>query len=832
AASYPFVAALAALVSDVKSVLGSSTKATYAADWSEYVGHQPSDGSGDVYFNLDPLWSSPDIDAVGIDLYWPLSDWRNGREHLDAMAGASSIYDLDYLKSNIAGGEGYDWYYASPADRALQDRTPIADGYGKPWVFRYKDLASWWSNRHFDRPDGVEAASPTAWIAGSKPVWLLECGCPAVDKGANQPNVFVDPKSAESVLPYFSDGRRDDLIQRRYLQALVEAFDPDHPDHVPGLNPVSTVYGSVMVDPARIYAYAWDARPYPAFPNDIASWGDGGNWRLGHWLNGRVAGAPLADVVGAILDDSGFTAYDTRRLEGVVSGYAIDRIMSAREALQPLELSFFFDAVESEGRIVFRHRGADAPVATVESDTMVEPSRSSFPFTLTRGQESELPSVAKIAFVNAAIDYRQGIAEARRIAAGTGRTAQADLAIALEPEVAEATAQVWLYETWIARERASFSLGPTHLAVEPGDLISIHHGETDRLYRVTAVSERGEREIEALAIDPELYAGVDGAARGSRIASPPTAGQPLADFIDLPLLRGNEPDEAGYVAASQTPWPGAVAFYSAPGVTGYSLAAVAAAPATTGMTLDALPAGRGSRIDNGARFRVKLDRGELASATRLGLLAGDNVAAMRTGDGEWEVIQFETATLQSPGIYELSGLLRGQAGTEGAILVSLAAGARFVLINDALARIDLASAQVGLPLNWRYGPADRDLGDESYAAVTHSFRGVGRRPLSPVHVHGRRADGNLFMHWIRRTRIESDSWDAVAVPLGEDLESYEIDILSAGTVIRTLASATTSATYTASQQTADFGSPQSEMDVRVYQLSAVWGRGTPAQAVL
>ena len=60
---------------------------------------------------------------------------------LDALAGAPSIYDLDYLRSNIEGGEGFDWFYASEADRAAQDRTPITDGLGKPWVFRFKESA-------------------------------------------------------------------------------------------------------------------------------------------------------------------------------------------------------------------------------------------------------------------------------------------------------------------------------------------------------------------------------------------------------------------------------------------------------------------------------------------------------------------------------------------------------------------------------------------------------------------------------------------------------------------------------------------------------------------
>jgi hypothetical protein len=156
--TYPFVAALVALAADVKSILGPGTKVLYAADWSEYFGHQPGDGSSDVYFHLDPLWSSPNIDAIGTDVYWPLADWRDGRDHLDAIAGAPSIYDLGYLRSNVHGGEGFDWYYASEADRDAQARTPITDGGGKPWIFRYKDILSWWSNRHFNRPGGASRA--------------------------------------------------------------------------------------------------------------------------------------------------------------------------------------------------------------------------------------------------------------------------------------------------------------------------------------------------------------------------------------------------------------------------------------------------------------------------------------------------------------------------------------------------------------------------------------------------------------------------------------------------------------------------------------------------
>ncbi|MBD3763088.1 glycoside hydrolase TIM-barrel-like domain-containing protein, partial [Rhizorhabdus sp.] len=162
--TYPAVQAYRDLLADVRSILGAGTKIGYAADWSEYFGHQPGDGSGDVFFHLDPLWADPEIDFIGIDNYMPLSDWRDGFDHADAAEGWPAIHDRAYLQSNIAGGEGFDWFYASAADRSAQVRTPITDGaYAKPWVFRYKDLRAWWSNPHYDRPAGVESGTPTAW---------------------------------------------------------------------------------------------------------------------------------------------------------------------------------------------------------------------------------------------------------------------------------------------------------------------------------------------------------------------------------------------------------------------------------------------------------------------------------------------------------------------------------------------------------------------------------------------------------------------------------------------------------------------------------------------
>ena len=103
ASGFPAVAALRQLAADCRAILGPDVKIGYAADWSEYFGYQPQDGSGDVYFHLDPLWADVNIDFIGIDNYMRLSDWRDGDTHADAAAGWEAIYDLDYLTVGVAG---------------------------------------------------------------------------------------------------------------------------------------------------------------------------------------------------------------------------------------------------------------------------------------------------------------------------------------------------------------------------------------------------------------------------------------------------------------------------------------------------------------------------------------------------------------------------------------------------------------------------------------------------------------------------------------------------------------------------------------------------------
>ena len=838
--TYPAVQALRDLAADVRAILGASTKIGYAADWSEYFGHQPGDGSGDVFFHLDPLWADPEIDFIGIDNYMPLSDWRDGFKHADA-ALAPAIYDRSYLQANIAGGEGFEWFYGSEADRAAQLRTPITDGAAsKPWVFRTKDPRSWWSNPHYDRPGGVESGSPTAWVPQSKPIWFTELGCPAIDRGTNQPNVFFDPKSSESVTPHFSRGWRDDAIQRAYFEASYLYWGTS------ANNPTSSVYGDRMVNVPECAAWTWDARPYPFFPELTDVWADGPNWRLGHWLTGRLGAVSLAALVRHLCLRAGMpdARIDVSGLWGAVEGYAIGALESPRASITTLSRHFGFDAVETEGAIRFVMRGR-ATIATITPDDLVAPNagsggREGDVLELTRGQETELPQALKWQVARADEDYDAALVEARRITVDTTRIASESFPMAVPPEEAERRCRRALMEAWTGRETAAFRLPPSRLTLDPADVVTLEHDGRQMDLRLVSIADAEARGIEAVHQDRAAYDMPPGSPRPSSLLSPVVFGAPEVVLMDLPQLTEDQPAHRPMIAAHAVPWPGEMAVFRSPSTDGFKLLTSFGGRARMGALVSNFYSGPTSRFDLGNELVVDLLSGTLESVTDLTLFGGANALAIESSPGTWEIVQAGAADLIAPGRYRLTRLLRGQRGTEDAMGKPAPAGARIVVLDASLASLPIAEADLGLPWNWRIGPASRSVSDETYVAASFTPIGVGLRPFSVAHVEQPwrrpRTPGDLTIRWTRRSRaLSADNWGAVEVPLIEEVEAYEVEIVDGATVKRTLTTSATSAVYSAANQTADWGAllgPGDTLTIRIYQLSNLIGRGTAKTVTL
>lgn len=819
--AFPFVGELVRLAEDCASRLGGGTKLTYAADWSEYFGYHPQDGSGDVFFHLDPLWASAAINAIGIDNYMPLSDWRDEDLKDGNPDGMTSSQDAAAFQRAVTSGEGFDWYYASEAARRARQRSPITDGLAaKPWMFRYKDLAGWWGNRHFNRVNGQESAAPTPWVPGSKPIWFTELGCAAIDKGGNQPNLFLDPKSAESGKPYFSSGARDDAVQRRFLDA--------HFAHWKG----STAPAG-MVDPERLFLWAWDARPYPAFPQQSSIWSDGENWRTGHWLTGRLGAATLADTIAAILRDHGFDDFDVSSVCGDLTGYVQGELTSARQMLAPLVEAFLIDVSEEEGRLIFRSRGKTAlPVRDIEvlAEREGEPA-----WTETRGHDSDFAAEAVIGFANTALDYDQASVRSRSMPGATRRILRTDLPGAMSDEVAQASAEAQLRDNHLARRTIRFPLSPADIAPMPGDAVRLASGPASHpegVFIITRIDDADVRHVEARRFEAASAPRAASSTAERFVAVKPSQGfDPLVAFLDLPQFEVGNADGFARIAAFAKPWT-RMAVSSSATLEGYRTRALIDRPARIGSLLQGLEAGCVGRFDRHNSLLVSLPFGGLSTVPRLGLLSGENRVAVQSRSGTWELLGFERAEELGPGQWRLTNLLRALAGTEDAMAAGAGQGAHLVVLDEAVLPLGLTAEERGLALNWLLEPLD----GRSDRTERFSFAGGLRAvtPLAPVHIKARRVKEAVQFTWVRRARVDADDWAASDVPLDEPEERYRLDVLhpQRDTLIRRFEVSEASCSYPADLELQDFASIQTRLRVRVRQMGRAVPLGIAAERML
>ena len=327
-----------------------------------------------------------------------------------------------------------------------------------------------------------------------------------------------------------------------------------------------------------------------------------------------------------------------------------------------------------------------------------------------------------------------------------------------------------------------------------------------------------------------------------RIQRPPRVATNAAKgkFLDLPQLTEDQAAHRPFVVAHAVPWPGEMAVFRSPSTDGFDLLTTFGGRARIGTLVSDFYAGLTSRFDLGNALVIDLLSGTLESVTDLTLFGGANALAVESAPGVWEIVQAGAAELLAPGRYRLTRLLRGQRGTKGGMGNPAPAGARVVVLDTALASLPIAEADLGLPWNWRIGPASRSVSDETYVAASFNPVGVGLRPFSVAHVEQPwrkpRTPGDLTIRWTRRSRaLSADSWGAVEVPLVEEVEAYEIEILDGPTVKRVLTASAPSSVYSAAQQTADWGAllaPGDTLDIRIFQLSALIGRGAAKTVTL
>ena len=557
------------------------------------------------------------------------------------------------------------------------------------------------------------------------------------------------------------------------------------------------------------------------------------------YLNrGQATQVQVSDIVADICAAAGLGVADvdvTELEELLAFGYVLVDRMTARDALEPLALAYLFDCIDTGGQLVFRVRGTDAVVDIPGEDLCAHVFGSERPQALvsTRQQELELPSVLEIQYFDRDANYETGMQRDRRLITQSREVRTLQLPLAMDADTAKQLAVKCLAIVWAERTHHQLSLSRTYAYLDPGDVVTITESNATHTLRIEKIDYSGGLlNIEAVSQSTSAYEsdapGVPTPIDEDEVVYP---GPTTLRLIDAPLWDTSNNECGLYLATmgKTSAWVGAYVLMSQDGTWwNFDTAQVCENDSVMGKTTDVLADVFDPWIwDEGGSVNVRLlDAADvLDSATESEVLAGANLALL--GD---EIIQYRDATLEADGTYTLSGLLRGRKGSEWATGTHVA-GELFVPLSlSNVTFYDLAVDHLGVLRYYRAYSRN-----QSQAKTDLSFTCYMRnmKPYAPQCVTGLR-DGsdNLTISWIRRTRLGGEWLDGGDASLGETTESYSIDIYDGSDIVRTLTSSSQSVTYTAAQQTEDFGSPQAEVDVEVFQLSSVVGRGFGTSATV
>jgi hypothetical protein len=365
---------------------------------------------------------------------------------------------------------------------------------------------------------------------------------------------------------------------------------------------------------------------------------------------------------------------------------------------------------------------------------------------------------------------------------GSAHVSELDLPLGLISSEALAIAERRLAEARVARDRLAFSLPPSRARSARG-----HGSAGGRLHLADRpVTDRGTRDIEAVRVEPSSDEPSDAAVETPvlRRFLPPLPVAPI--FLDLPLLTGTEVEHAPHLAVAATPWPGAVAVYSAAGTDGYTLNRVVERGAVAGTLLTPLLAAAPGLWDRGPAFRVQIAGGALSSAEASAVLNGANVGGDRIG---------RRGGLGGDPVPPRRGLSPRMSGRSACACAGRRArmptcppewpeGSLFVLLDGAVGQVSLPASARGLARHWRVGPARRVARRSELRRAGAGLPGIGLRPLGRCTSRPRRWAGTWRVSWIRRGRIDADSWEGLDVPLGEAAELYHLRIVDAAGLLK------------------------------------------------
>lgn len=546
------------------------------------------------------------------------------------------------------------------------------------------------------------------------------------------------------------------------------------------------------------------------------------------------SGNTLPNVISALCGAAGISAaeLDVSELPNEGVNMVLVSVQAAKAPLEILLQTYRLLVVGRGTQLVWRPRGAGDIVAelTEEFLDVGDEASEGNGLQIERLDDVQIPTQIDIVYVDPQQLFQQNT-QRHQLAVATGSLEEPrviTIPLALPATRAKQLAEELLLQAWLQRETFQTSIGRPFAYLEPGDRVTV----TARGFVYTCVIAQsaygrpGIMELTLLQDDAVLRDRVGNTPGIVRPPNPisPTVALSMVEFFLLPALTSTDLAPRFHIVykGTQTPWPGASFWRSVDDEATYQMIDSSTAEGTIGTVATATPSADYHFIDDATVITVVLTHGELTSIAESSLYAGGNLCAV--GD---ELLCFGAAELVDDNTYELTHLLRGRRGTEWAV-GSHGTNETFVLIDSNVRPISLAIAEQGITRQFKTVTSGGNIANVD--GVPFAPTAENLNPWTVANGAATQVGDDWVLTWFMRSRFNGRD-DFSPIGFDPDFLAFRVDIFDDNTYTTVVRSTTTDGgtpldanaektwTYDDTMQTADLGSPQSQIWFRIYQLT-------------
>ena len=435
-------------------------------------------------------------------------------------------------------------------------------------------------------------------------------------------------------------------------------------------------------------AFTWRDNEDFLTTNGGGGWADLGN---GYFITHEgLFRIEAAETLGQVVEDisvlSGLSAsqVDVTDLTDSVYGFRVASQMTAKNAIEPLRQSYFFDGAEIDDVMVFKHRNHASIVTIDDADLGACVLGSPRPplLAITRTPDHELPQRVNFTYTDPDMNYQANTVYDERQTGASTADVNIDVPLVFSNDAARAIASMHVFTALIEREKGQIWTSRKFERLMPMDVITVQ----DRDWRIVAKRYRsqGVVEFDLLRTHPALYdqdetIGIPGggsaaAGHGGSTSHVGLAGTALM-LLDIPSLLQSDPPfgfRAAMCPSGNGNWTGA-GLYKSYDDSNYTLIAETSISDAMGYTTSGSGAGSpfGSPSVNGTLavggilgVRLINPDVELVSCSDVEFAQGGNLFAVQRSDGFWNICQFQYATLIDQGTYELTNIVQHAVDTQ------------------------------------------------------------------------------------------------------------------------------------------------------------------------